>query len=81
MQIPKPYTRAVLVFAPLLEVAKNTDQEGLEKKHQEMQKILERLRDAAESWFSLTEAEKERERIFGIPENWRRLVLTRGVCP
>jgi lysophospholipid acyltransferase (LPLAT)-like uncharacterized protein len=62
MQIPKPYTRAVLVFAPLLEVAKNTDQEGLEKKHQEMQKILERLRDVAESWFSFTEEEKERER-------------------
>jgi lysophospholipid acyltransferase (LPLAT)-like uncharacterized protein len=62
MQIPKPYTRAVLVFAPLLEVAKSTDQEGLEKKHQEMQKILEHLRDVAESWFSLTEADKDRER-------------------
>jgi hypothetical protein len=34
----------------------------LEKKHQEMQKMLERLRDVAESWFSLTEQERERER-------------------
>jgi lysophospholipid acyltransferase (LPLAT)-like uncharacterized protein len=62
MQIPKPYTRAILVFAPVLEVPKGIDQEGLEKKHQEMQKILEQLRDVAESWFSLTEEERQRER-------------------
>ena len=62
MQIPKPFTRAVLIIAPTLEVPKNTDHDGLEKKHQEMQKILERLRDVAESWFSLTEEERERER-------------------
>jgi hypothetical protein len=64
MRIPKPFTRAVLVFEPVLEVPKDTDSEGLEKKHQEMQKTLERLRDKAESWFSLTEAEQERERIY-----------------
>jgi len=63
MQIPKPYTRAVLIIAPTLEVPKDTDHEGLEKKHREMQKMLERLRDVAESWFSLTEADRERERI------------------
>ena len=62
MQIPKPYTRAVLIIAPVLEVPKDTDHVGLEKKHQEMQKTLEHLRDVAESWFSLTEEEKERER-------------------
>jgi hypothetical protein len=27
-----------------------------------MQKMLERVRDVAETWFSLTEAERERER-------------------
>ena len=64
MRIPKPFTRAILVFAPPLEVPKDTDSEGLEKKHQEMQKILEQLRDVAESWFSLTEAERERERAY-----------------
>ncbi len=62
MQIPKPFTRAVLIIAPVLEVSKDTDHEGLEKKHQEMQKILERLRDVAESWFLLTEEEQERAR-------------------
>ena len=64
MQIPKPYTRAILVFAPVLEAPKDTDHEGLENKHQEMQKMLERLRDVAEGWFSFTEAERERERAF-----------------
>jgi lysophospholipid acyltransferase (LPLAT)-like uncharacterized protein len=62
MQIPKPHTRAVLIIAPPLEVPQGIDREGLEKKHQEMQTILERLRDAAEGWFSVTEAERERER-------------------
>jgi hypothetical protein len=62
MQVPKPYTHAVLVIAPTLEVPKETDHEGLQKKHQEMQKVLERLRDVAESWFSLKEEERELER-------------------
>ncbi len=61
-QIPKPFTRAILVIAPPLEVPQGIDREGLEQKHQEMQKILERVRDVAEGWFSLTEAEKHRER-------------------
>ena len=61
-QVPKPYTRAVLVIAPPMEVGEGINREGLEEKHQEMQKMLERLRDVAESWFSLSEAERERER-------------------
>lgn len=61
-QVPKPFTRAVVVFAPPLHVPEETSREGLEQKHQEMQKMLERLRDAAENWFSLTEPERERER-------------------
>jgi hypothetical protein len=62
MRIPKPFTRAILVIAPTLWVPKDTDHDGLEAKQQEMQKILERLRDVAESWFSLSETERERER-------------------
>ena len=61
-QIPKLFTRAILVIAPPIEVAENTNREGLEQKHQEMQKMLERVRDVAETWFSLTDAERERER-------------------
>jgi lysophospholipid acyltransferase (LPLAT)-like uncharacterized protein len=62
MRIPKPFTRAILIIAPVLEVPRDTDSDGLEKKHQEMQKTLEHLRDVAESWYSLTEEERERER-------------------
>jgi len=66
-QIPKPFTRAVLFIAPAARSAEDTDRDGLELKHQEMQKILERLRDVAEGWFSLSPAEQDRERA-----NWNR---------
>ena len=62
-QIPKPFTRAVLVFASPLVVPEGIDREGLEQKHQEMQKTLERVRDVAEGWFSMTEEERNRERV------------------
>ena len=61
-QIPKLFSRAILVIAPPIEVAEDINREGLEEKHREMQKMLERVRDLAETWFSLTEAEKDRER-------------------
>lgn len=62
MRIPKPFTRAVLVIAPTLYVPMDAGHDGLEAKHLEMQKTLERLRDVAENWFSLNEIERERER-------------------
>src|ERR1700704_130703 len=61
-QIPKLFSRAILVIAPPIEVAEDANREVLEEKHQEMQRMLERLRDVAETWFSLSEAERERER-------------------
>jgi lysophospholipid acyltransferase (LPLAT)-like uncharacterized protein len=61
-QIPKPFTRAVVVISPPIHVAEDANREMLEEKHQEMQKMLERVRDVAETWFSHTEAERERER-------------------
>lgn len=61
-QIPKPFTRAVLVIAPPLVVGQDASREMVEQKHQEMQKMLERLRDVAEAWFSFTDAEREHER-------------------
>ena len=62
MRIPKPFTRAVLVIAPTLYVPMDAGHDGLEAKHLETQKTLERLRDVAENWFSLSEIERERER-------------------
>jgi lysophospholipid acyltransferase (LPLAT)-like uncharacterized protein len=61
-QIPKPFSRAIVVIAPPLEVPMDATREMVEQKHQEMQKMLERVRDIADGWFSLTEAERERER-------------------
>jgi len=61
-QIPKPFSRAILIIAPPIEVAEDIGREGLEEKHQEMQKMLERVRDAAENWFAMSEQERQRER-------------------
>jgi lysophospholipid acyltransferase (LPLAT)-like uncharacterized protein len=64
MQIPKLFTRAVLIIAPVIDVSTDADHAEIERKHQEMQKMLERLRDVAESWYSLSEEERERERVY-----------------
>ena len=62
MQIPHPFSRAVMVGAPLIFVSPDADAEELKRKHAEMQAALERVRDVAESWFGLSEAERQRLR-------------------
>jgi len=61
-QVPQPFTRAVLAIAPPIFVPEDASREVLEEKHGEMQRALERVRDTAESWFSLSETDRERER-------------------
>jgi hypothetical protein len=51
-----------MIFAPPVEVPPDADAALLESKHNEMQKELERVRDLAESWFSLSEEERNRLR-------------------
>jgi hypothetical protein len=48
--------------APLIYVSPDADAEELKRKHAEMQAALERVRDVAESWFGLSETERERLR-------------------
>src|SRR5260221_8359716 len=60
-QIPKLFTRAILVIAPPIEVAEHINRQGLEAKHLEMQKTLERVRDVPETWFPIPKAEREAE--------------------
>jgi len=60
--LPSPFSRAVVIFAPPIEVGQNVDAAAMQAKHNEMQKELERVRDIAESWFALTEAERDRYR-------------------
>jgi lysophospholipid acyltransferase (LPLAT)-like uncharacterized protein len=62
MQIPHLFSRAVMVGAPLIYVSPDADAEELKRKHAEMQAALERVRDVAESWFGLSETERERLR-------------------
>ncbi|MFY9528621.1 MAG: lysophospholipid acyltransferase family protein [Candidatus Acidiferrales bacterium] len=61
-QVPYPFSRAVMVVAPALYVPSEADSKTAEKKHAEMQTALERVRDVAENWFQITEAERERLR-------------------
>ncbi len=58
-QIPRPFSRAVVVISPPIEVPTDANREALEARHAEMQRGLERVRDAAEGWFAMTEAERD----------------------
>src|ERR1700675_4342282 len=61
--LPKPFARTVILFAPPIFVPADADQVMLEAKHAEMQRELERVRDIAEGWFALTEAERAKHRV------------------
>lgn len=61
-QIAYPFSRAVMVVAPTIDVATDAGRETMERKHAEMQAALERVRDIAEGWFRMSEAERERIR-------------------
>ncbi len=61
-QLPKPFSRAVIVISPPIHVPADAGRELVECKHAEMQAELERVRDIAESWFTLSEADRERHR-------------------
>jgi hypothetical protein len=51
-----------MLFAPPIYVPKDATSEIMEAKHAEMQRELERVRDIAESWFSLRDSEREKHR-------------------
>jgi len=57
-QVPRPFTRAVIIMAPPIYVPRDADATQLEAKHAEMQHVLERVRDLAEGWFQMTEAQR-----------------------
>ena len=61
-QIPYPFSRVVLIIGPPIEVPADAGREAVESKHAEMQRLLEQVRDTAESWFLLSAAEQERQR-------------------
>jgi lysophospholipid acyltransferase (LPLAT)-like uncharacterized protein len=60
--MPYPFSRAVILFSAPIDVPPNADSEAMAAKHAAMQRELERVRDIAESWFSLNEQERQRHR-------------------
>jgi hypothetical protein len=60
--LPAPFARTVMLFAPPIYVPQDANADAMEAKQKEMQRELERVRDVAESWFSLTEPERQKHR-------------------
>src|SRR5271167_2212175 len=60
--LPRLFARAIIIGGPLIYVPQDADAETIQAKHEEMQKALERVRDIAEGWFSLSEEERSRLR-------------------
>jgi lysophospholipid acyltransferase (LPLAT)-like uncharacterized protein len=60
--LPAPFARTVILFAPPIYVPTDANAELMEAKHAEMQRELERVRDIAEGWFSLSEETRARHR-------------------
>jgi len=60
--LPRPFSRALILFAPPIYVPLDANSEAMESKHAEMQRALERVRDIAESWYSFSEADRAKYR-------------------
>jgi hypothetical protein len=60
--LPRLFARAIIIGGPLIYVPQDADAEMIKAKHEEMQEALERVRDIAEGWFSLSDDEQKRLR-------------------
>jgi lysophospholipid acyltransferase (LPLAT)-like uncharacterized protein len=60
--LPAPFARAVILFSPPIYVPIEANAEAMEAMHAEMQRELERVRDIAEGWFTLSEVERQKYR-------------------
>ena len=60
--LPGLFTRTVIVAHKAIYVPQDADSEMIKAKHEEMQKALERVRDIAEGWFTMSEDERNRYR-------------------
>lgn len=60
--LPAPFAKTVMLFAPPIYVPHDADAASMEAKHAEMQRELERVRDLAEGWYSLSESDREKHR-------------------
>jgi lysophospholipid acyltransferase (LPLAT)-like uncharacterized protein len=61
-RLPYPFSRAVMFVAPPIRVPVDAGSETMKEKQAEVQAALERVRDLAESWFALSEDQRDRLR-------------------
>jgi lysophospholipid acyltransferase (LPLAT)-like uncharacterized protein len=61
-QLPRPFSRVVLVIGQPIEVPAEPGRHTIANKQADLQGMLERVRETAESWFTLSRAEQERQR-------------------
>ncbi|MGB7621076.1 MAG: lysophospholipid acyltransferase family protein [Terriglobia bacterium] len=50
-QIPKPFSRVLLIQAPPLYIDATADESTMRKKHQEMQQLLDKIRDEGDAYW------------------------------
>jgi lysophospholipid acyltransferase (LPLAT)-like uncharacterized protein len=72
-QLPYPFSRVVMFVAPPIRVPTDADSEVVHQKQEEIQSALERVRDVAESWFGLSESERE-----NLRQEWSDLKTERS---
>jgi lysophospholipid acyltransferase (LPLAT)-like uncharacterized protein len=65
-QVPYPFSRAVMFVAPPIRMPADAGSDVMHETQAEMQAALERVRDLAEGWFAMSEAERD-----ALREEWR----------
>jgi lysophospholipid acyltransferase (LPLAT)-like uncharacterized protein len=75
-RLPFPFSRTVMFVAPPIRVPTDADSDTMKSKQAEVQAALERVRDLAESWFGLTEDERDQLR-----DEWREPDVTKPSRP
>jgi lysophospholipid acyltransferase (LPLAT)-like uncharacterized protein len=60
--LPAPFARAVILCAPPIYVPRDADASVMAQCQAKMQSELERVRDLAEAWFQISEAERRKHR-------------------
>jgi lysophospholipid acyltransferase (LPLAT)-like uncharacterized protein len=58
-QVPMPFSRVVMIFAPVIRMKTGGGGEELKETLAEMQASLERVRDDAEAWFGMSDDERD----------------------
>jgi lysophospholipid acyltransferase (LPLAT)-like uncharacterized protein len=58
-RVPMPWSRVVMIFAPVIRTEPGGGSDELKATQAEMQASLERVRDDAEAWFDMTEEERD----------------------